>query len=75
MEISSIRPSEHRDVLSGLVEMAQSIEASIETLRAMKHNLLEGLKEFPLEQQAPAAASGTAVRRPRGKTAAAEAAE
>ncbi|WP_285637855.1 HNH endonuclease signature motif containing protein [Microbacterium arabinogalactanolyticum] len=62
MKISSIRPSEHRDVLSGLVEMAQSIEASIDGLLAARDGVLALAARVALSQASDADDADLQVR-------------
>jgi hypothetical protein len=62
MEISSIRPTEHRDVLSGLVEMAQSIEASIDGLLAARDGVLALAARVALSQASDADDADLQVR-------------
>ena len=62
MDTSSIDPTGHRDVLSGLVEMAQSIEASIDGLLAARDGVLALAARVALSQASDADDADLQVR-------------
>lgn len=62
MEISSTTPAEHKDVLSGLVEMARTIEASIDGLLAARDGVLALASRVALSQASDADDADLQVR-------------